>query len=240
MTSEQGKPLAEARGESRLCRRVRRILRRGGQAHLWRDQSRRLRADSRILVVRQPIGVVAAITPWNFPAAMITRKVAPALAAGCTGVVKPAHATPLTALALGELAQRAGMPPGVLNILTGDASAIGKALCEHPAVRFVGFTGSTEVGKLLMRQAASDGEEGRAGAGRQRAVHRLRRRRSRRRGRRRDRLEVSATWARPASAPTASSRRRGSTTRSSTSSTRAVGLAARRRRNPSRRARRGR
>ena len=110
--------------------------------------------DARILVLKQPIGVVAAITPWNFPAAMITRKVAPALAVGCPVVVKPAPETPLTALALAELAMRAGFPPGVLNIVTGDAPAIGKAMCEHPAVRFVGFTGSTEVGKLLMRQAA--------------------------------------------------------------------------------------
>jgi succinate-semialdehyde dehydrogenase/glutarate-semialdehyde dehydrogenase len=154
MTSEQGKPLAEARGEVDYA---------AAFVEFYAEEAKRIygeinptfRADSRILVVRQPIGVVAAITPWNFPAAMITRKVAPAIAVGCTAVVKPAHATPLTALALGELAQRAGMPAGVLNLLTGGASAIGKAMCEHPAVRFVGFTGSTEVGKLLMRQAAS-------------------------------------------------------------------------------------
>ena len=107
-----------------------------------------------LLVLKQPVGVVAAITPWNFPAAMITRKVAPALAVGCTVVAKPAGETPLTALALGELALRAGMPPGVLNLLTGEARAIGKAMCEHPAVRAIGFTGSTEVGKALMAQAA--------------------------------------------------------------------------------------
>jgi succinate-semialdehyde dehydrogenase/glutarate-semialdehyde dehydrogenase len=154
MTSEQGKPLAEARGEVDYA---------ASFVEFYAEEAKRIygeinptfRADSRILVVKQPIGVVAAITPWNFPAAMITRKVAPAIAVGCTAVVKPAHATPLTALALGELAQRAGMPAGVLNILTGGAAAIGKAMCEHPAVRFVGFTGSTEVGKLLMRQAAS-------------------------------------------------------------------------------------
>jgi succinate-semialdehyde dehydrogenase/glutarate-semialdehyde dehydrogenase len=113
------------------------------------------RADARILVIRQPIGVMAAITPWNFPAAMLTRKVAPALAAGCTAVVKPAPETPLTALALGVLAERAGLPAGVLNIITGDAKAIGEVMTSHPAVKFIGFTGSTAVGKLLMRQAAS-------------------------------------------------------------------------------------
>ena len=153
MTSEQGKPLAEARGEIDYA---------AGFVEFFGEEAKRIygetnptfRADSRILVIRQPIGVVAAITPWNFPAAMITRKVAPALAVGCTAVVKPAPETPLTALALAELAVRAGLPAGVLNMLTGDAPAIGKAMCEHPAVRFVGFTGSTEVGKLLMRQAA--------------------------------------------------------------------------------------
>ena len=153
MTSEQGKPLAEARGEIDYA---------AGFVEFFGEEAKRIygeinptyRADSRILVIRQPIGVVAAITPWNFPAAMITRKVAPALAVGCTAVVKPAGQTPLTALALAELAVRAGFPPGVLSVLTGDSRAIGKAMCEHPAVRFVGFTGSTEVGKLLMRQAA--------------------------------------------------------------------------------------
>jgi succinate-semialdehyde dehydrogenase/glutarate-semialdehyde dehydrogenase len=107
------------------------------------------------MVVRQPVGVVAAITPWNFPAAMITRKIAPAIAAGCTTVVKPAPETPLTALALAVLAERAGVPAGVLNVITGDAPAIGSVLTTHPAVRAVGFTGSTEVGKILMRQSAS-------------------------------------------------------------------------------------
>jgi succinate-semialdehyde dehydrogenase/glutarate-semialdehyde dehydrogenase len=153
MTSEQGKPLAEARGEVDYA---------AGFVEFFGEEAKRVygeinptfRADSRILVLKQPIGVVAAITPWNFPAAMITRKVAPALAVGCTAVVKPAPETPLTALALAELAVRAGFPDGVVNMLTGDAPAIGKAMCEHPAVRFVGFTGSTEVGKLLMRQAA--------------------------------------------------------------------------------------
>jgi succinate-semialdehyde dehydrogenase / glutarate-semialdehyde dehydrogenase len=153
MTSEQGKPLAEARGEIEYA---------ASFVEFYAEEARRIygeiipshRTDARIMVIRQPIGVIAAITPWNFPAAMITRKVAPALAAGCTAVVKPAPETPLTALALADLAERAGLPAGVLNIITGDAPVIGKVWCEHPAVRFIGFTGSTEIGKLLMRQAA--------------------------------------------------------------------------------------
>ncbi len=112
------------------------------------------RNDARLLAIRQPIGVCGAITPWNFPCSMITRKVSPALAAGCTVVLKPANETPLTALALAALAERAGIPKGVFNVLTGNSSAIGKVLCAHPAVRFVGFTGSTEVGKILYEQAA--------------------------------------------------------------------------------------
>jgi succinate-semialdehyde dehydrogenase/glutarate-semialdehyde dehydrogenase len=154
MTSEQGKPLAEARGEVEYA---------ASFVEFYAEEAKRIygetipshRAGARIIVSRQAIGVVAAITPWNFPAAMITRKVAPALAAGCTAVIKPAPETPLTALALGVLADRAGIPAGVLNIITGDAPAIGGVLTSHPAVRFVGFTGSTEIGKLLMRQAAS-------------------------------------------------------------------------------------
>ncbi len=154
MTSEQGKPLAEARGEIDYA---------ASFIEFYAEEAKRIYGetipspwpDARILTLRQPIGVMAAITPWNFPAAMITRKCAPALAAGCACVIKPAPETPLTALALGELAIRAGLPPGVLNIVTGDAAAIGKVFCEHPAVRFVGFTGSTAVGKLLMSQAAS-------------------------------------------------------------------------------------
>lgn len=153
MTSEQGKPLAESRGEIEYA---------ASFVEFYAEEARRIygetipshRVDARIIVIRQPIGVVAAITPWNFPAAMITRKVAPALAAGCTVVVKPASETPLTALALADLAERAGLPAGVLNVITGDAPAIGKVWCEHPAVRFIGFTGSNEIGKLLMRQAA--------------------------------------------------------------------------------------
>jgi succinate-semialdehyde dehydrogenase/glutarate-semialdehyde dehydrogenase len=154
MTSEQGKPLTEARGEVDYA---------ASFVEFYAEEAKRVygetipshRADARIIVARQPIGVIAAITPWNFPAAMITRKVAPAIAAGCTAVVKPAPETPLTALALGVLAERAGIPAGVLNIVTGDAKAIGGVMTSHPAVKFIGFTGSTAVGKLLMSQAAS-------------------------------------------------------------------------------------
>jgi succinate-semialdehyde dehydrogenase / glutarate-semialdehyde dehydrogenase len=154
MTAEQGKPLAEARGEVAYA---------ASFVEYYAEEAKRIYGEtvpspfpnSRILIQKQAIGVCAAITPWNFPAAMITRKCAPGLAAGCTFVVKPAPDTPLTALALAELAHRAGLPPGVLNIITGDAVAIGGVMTTHPAVRFVGFTGSTPVGKLLMQQAAS-------------------------------------------------------------------------------------
>lgn len=154
MTLEQGKPLAESRGEVRY----------GATFIEWfAEEGKRAYGDiipphlpgQRLLVLKQPVGVVAAITPWNFPNAMITRKVAPALAAGCTVVVKPSEETPLSALALAELALRAGFPPGVLNLVTGlDAPAIGQALTDSPVVRKLSFTGSTEVGKLLMRQCA--------------------------------------------------------------------------------------
>lgn len=154
MTTEQGKPLAEARGEVRY----------GASFIEWfAEEGKRAYGDiipspvngQRLLVVKQPVGVVAAITPWNFPNAMITRKVAPALAAGCTAVVKPSEETPLSALALAELATRAGIPSGVLNIVTGtDAPAIGRTLTDSPVVRKLSFTGSTEVGKILMRQCA--------------------------------------------------------------------------------------
>jgi succinate-semialdehyde dehydrogenase/glutarate-semialdehyde dehydrogenase len=153
LTCEQGKPLKEALGE---------IDYGASYVEFYAEEAKRIRgetlpthrADARVLVIRQPIGVVAAITPWNFPSAMITRKVAPALAAGCPVVVKPAPETPLSALALTVLAERAGIPRGVFNVITGDAPAIGGVLTSHPAVRVVGFTGSTEVGKLLMRQSA--------------------------------------------------------------------------------------
>nr|WP_295884727.1 NAD-dependent succinate-semialdehyde dehydrogenase [uncultured Devosia sp.] len=154
LTTEQGKPFPEALGEIDYA---------AAYVEFYAEEAKRVagellpahRADSRIMVLRQPIGVVAAITPWNFPAAMITRKIAPALAAGCTVVVKPAPETPLTALALAELAHRAGFPNGAVNVITGDARAIGGVLTSHPKVRLVGFTGSTPVGKLLMAQSAS-------------------------------------------------------------------------------------
>ncbi len=153
MTAEQGKPLAEAKGE---------IAYAASFVKWFANEGRRVSghtipaptADRRILATREPVGVCAAITPWNFPAAMITRKVAPALAAGCTIVVKPSELTPYTALALGELAQRAGMPAGVLNIVTGLPEGIGGALTASPMVRKLSFTGSTGVGALLMRQSA--------------------------------------------------------------------------------------
>ncbi|HEX2390079.1 MAG TPA: NAD-dependent succinate-semialdehyde dehydrogenase, partial [Casimicrobiaceae bacterium] len=110
--------------------------------------------DRRLVVVKEPVGVCAAITPWNFPSSMITRKVSPALAAGCTVVIKPAEATPFSAFALAALAERAGFPPGVLNVITGDAPSIGGEMCANPTVRKVSFTGSTEVGRLLMKQVA--------------------------------------------------------------------------------------
>lgn len=154
LTSEQGKPIAEARGEIDYA---------ASFVEFYAEQAKRIQGEilqphlpnSRVLVTKHPIGVCAAITPWNFPAAMITRKCAPALAAGCTVVLKPAPETPLTALALAELADRAGIPAGVLNVVTGDAKAIGQSWCADPRVRLLGFTGSTEIGKLLMRQAAA-------------------------------------------------------------------------------------
>ncbi|HEY4541634.1 MAG TPA: NAD-dependent succinate-semialdehyde dehydrogenase, partial [Noviherbaspirillum sp.] len=156
MTAEQGKPLAEAKGEvvygasfvewfAEEAKRVSGDV----MASTWRDK--------RMVVLKQPIGVCAAITPWNFPIAMITRKVAPAIAAGCTIVIKPAEQTPLSALALAELAQRAGFPPGVINIVTADSERsieVGKVLCESSVVRHLSFTGSTPVGRILMQQCA--------------------------------------------------------------------------------------
>ena len=154
MTAEQGKPLAEARGEVAY----------GASFVQWfAEQARRVAGEvlaapgkgQRLFVLRQPVGVCAAITPWNFPLAMITRKVAPALAAGCPVVIKPAELTPLTALAVAELARRAGLPAGVLNVITGTRSSeYGQALCASPVVRHLSFTGSTEVGRILMAQCA--------------------------------------------------------------------------------------
>lgn len=156
MTAEQGKPLAEAKGE---------VIYGASFVEWYAEEAKRINGEilpsfhekKRMLVLRQPIGVCAAITPWNFPLAMITRKVAPALAAGCPVVIKPAESTPLTALAVAELALRAGVPPSVLHVLTADSknsTDIGKVLCTHTAVRHLSFTGSTEVGRILMAQCA--------------------------------------------------------------------------------------
>ena len=156
MTAEQGKPLAESKGE---------IAYSASFVEWFAEEGKRVYGetipthapDKRLLVFKEPVGVCAAITPWNFPSAMITRKVAPALAAGCTVVVKPAEQTPLSALALAELAQRVGMPPGVFNVLPSDSIhsvEVGKVLCDSPVVRKLSFTGSTAVGRILMQQSA--------------------------------------------------------------------------------------
>jgi succinate-semialdehyde dehydrogenase/glutarate-semialdehyde dehydrogenase len=154
MTAEQGKPLAESRGEIAYAASFIEWFAEEGK-RIYGDMIPPHHADKRVLVAKEPIGVCAAITPWNFPAAMITRKVGPALAAGCAIVLKPAEATPLSALALAELAERAGVPQGVFNVLTGDPIAIGGELCANPTVRKLSFTGSTEVGRILMQQCAS-------------------------------------------------------------------------------------
>ncbi|MEQ8268152.1 MAG: NAD-dependent succinate-semialdehyde dehydrogenase [Parvibaculum sp.] len=154
LTAEQGKPLAEAKGE---------IAYAAAFIEFYAEEAKRVygsivpapSSDRRIVVLKQPVGVCAAITPWNFPAAMITRKAAPALAAGCAMVVKPATMTPLSAFALAELAERAGLPGGLLSVVTGKASAIGGEMTSSDIVRKVTFTGSTEIGKDLMRQSAS-------------------------------------------------------------------------------------
>ena len=154
MTTEQGKPLAEARAEVGYGASFIEWFAEEGKRAYGRTIPTTV-ASKRYLTIKQPIGVVAAIAPWNFPIAMITRKVAPALAAGCTIVVKPAEETPLCALAIAKLAQDAGLPPGVLNIVTtSDAPAVGKVFCEDGRVRKLSFTGSTEVGKILYRQCA--------------------------------------------------------------------------------------
>ncbi len=153
ITAEGGKPLAEAKGEVAYgASFVEWFAEEGKRA--YGETIPATLADKRLIVIKQPIGVCAAITPWNFPLAMITRKVAPALAAGCTVVVKPAEQTPLTALALAALAEQAGFPAGVFNVLTGDPVAIGGELTASPIVRKLSFTGSTEVGRLLMAQSA--------------------------------------------------------------------------------------
>jgi succinate-semialdehyde dehydrogenase/glutarate-semialdehyde dehydrogenase len=154
LTAEQGKPLAEAAGEIRYG---------AGFIEWYAEEAKRLYGETiptntrgrRILTIRQAVGVAAAITPWNFPMAMIARKAGPALAAGCTLVVKPASETPCSALALAELALRAGIPPGVMNVVTGPAEMIGDVLAHSPAVRTLSFTGSTEVGRLLLAKCAN-------------------------------------------------------------------------------------
>ena len=153
LTAEQGKPLAEARGEVNYA---------ASFIEWFAEEAKRVygevipapMADRRLLVLKQPIGVTVAITPWNFPIAMITRKAAPALAAGCSMIIKPAEQTPLCAIALAVLAEEAGVPAGVLQVITGDARQIGAVLCESPVVAKLSFTGSTEVGRILMRQCA--------------------------------------------------------------------------------------
>jgi len=153
LTTEQGKPLAEAKGEVGIA---------AAYVEWFAEEAKRVygdviptvASDRRLVVVKEPVGVCAAITPWNFPCSMITRKVSPALAAGCTVVIKPAEATPYSALALAELAHRAGFPAGVLNVVTGNAAAIGGEMCANPTVRKLSFTGSTPVGRLLMQQVA--------------------------------------------------------------------------------------
>ena len=183
LTAEMGKPFAEARGE---------ILYGASFVEWFAQEARRVYgdvipghlADKRILVLKQPIGVAAAITPWNFPNAMIARKVAPALAAGCTFVSRPAELTPLSALAMAALGERAGIPAGVFNVVTSaDASGVGQEFCANPKVRKISFTGSTRVGSILMRQSGRRDQEAQPRTRRQRAVHRLRRRRSRPGGR---------------------------------------------------------
>ena len=153
MTSEQGKPLAESMGEVAYAASFFEWFAEEGK-RIYGDTIPQHQRDKRIVVLKEPVGVCAAITPWNFPAAMITRKAGPALAAGCTMVVKPASQTPYSALALSELAERAGMPAGVFSVLTGDSSAIGGEMTSNPTVRKLTFTGSTAVGKLLMEQCA--------------------------------------------------------------------------------------
>lgn len=155
MTLEQGKPLAEAKGEISYAASFIEWFAEEGK-RIYGDTIPGHQADKRLIVIKQPIGVTAAITPWNFPAAMITRKAGPALAAGCTMVLKPASQTPFSALALAELAIRAGIPAGVFNVVTGSAGAVGNELTSNPLVRKLSFTGSTEIGRQLMEQCAKD------------------------------------------------------------------------------------
>src|SRR5262252_7922624 len=154
MTAEQGKPLVESRGEVAYAAAFLEWF--GEEAkRVYGDTIPGHQPDKRIVVVKEPIGVAACITPWNFPLAMITRKAGPAIAAGCTVVLKPASQTPFSALALAELAERAGIPRGVFNVITGSATEIGGELTSNPIVRKLSFTGSTEIGKVLMAQCAT-------------------------------------------------------------------------------------
>ena len=195
MTLEQGKPLAEAKGEISYAASFIEWFAEEGK-RIYGDTIPGHQADKRLLVIKQPIGVTAAITPWNFPAAMITRKAGPALAAGCTMVLKPASQTPFSALALAELANRAGIPAGVFNVVTGSAGAVGGELTSNPLVRKLSFTGSTEIGRQLMEQCAKDIKKVSLELGGN-APSRGRWRRS------------SATPGRPASAPTGCTSRTG-------------------------------
>lgn len=188
LTTEQGKPLDEAKGEIRY----------GASFVKWfAEEARRISGgtipsptpDRRIVVLKEAVGVCGIITPWNFPNAMITRKVAPALAAGCTVVIKPSEFTPYSALALGVLAERAGIPAGVINIVTGMPTEIGNEIMANETVRKISFTGSTRVGSLLMR-GCRQRQAPVAGTGRQCALHRVRRCRSRSRHRRRAGFEI--------------------------------------------------
>ena len=154
MTAEQGKPLSEAKGE---------IIYAANFIEWFAEEAKRVYGDvlpdpikdKRMITLKQPIGVCAAITPWNFPAAMITRKCAPGLAAGCTFIIKPAEQTPLTAIAFVALAEQAGFPKGVINLITGEPEEIGKEITSNPKVRKISFTGSTAVGRILMQQSAN-------------------------------------------------------------------------------------
>lgn len=212
MTTEQGKPLAEAKGE---------IAYAASFIEWFAEEAKRVygdtipghQPDKRLIVIKQPIGVTAAITPWNFPAAMITRKAGPALAAGCTMVLKPASQTPYSALALVELAHRAGIPAGVLSVVTGSAGEVGGELTGNSLVRKLSFTGSTEIGRQLMEECAKDIKKvswswvatPRSSCSTTPTWTRRSRARS---------SPSTATTARPASAPTVSTCRTASTTRS--------------------------
>ena len=190
LTAEQGKPLAEAKGE---------IAYGASFIEFFGEEAKRVygemipghQRDKRIMVIKQPIGVAASITPWNFPNAMITRKCGPALAAGCAFVARPAKETPLSAIVLAVLAERAGIPAGVFNVVpSASSSEIGKEFCENPGVRKLTFTGSTEVGRILLKQAADQVMKCSMELGGNAPVHRVRRRRSGRGRRGRDHVQV--------------------------------------------------